>query len=1023
MLTIAPQQAGLINCVVRKASRIQLNIGIILAWHLERKSLMAMQDFWPVVGARLGGAPLDLGYAKTRAEVLSLGDACAAAGKPVGTLDVGFRVGGLTKTLRVYGERWWRLDDDDRCYPSAPLPFVRQPLDWRVAFGGENDLRNPLGVGTNARDHLLRGELAPLPRVEDRRTPLQHPNDTPSPAGFGALDVNWQPRAGWAGTYGPEWFEDHFPGLAADVDDRFLQSAPSDQWCDGYLNGTEVVEIRGMHPDKPMQAFELPGLRPRAFIAHGGVDAPLDEIPLVVDTLWLMGTDELVALCYRGVVPVRRGDGGDVMALVVGVEGGDDLPLPPAHYTDLLVQRSDPSRRNPATFDESPLLPAAAQVVAEREALVARTAAQVKAGPSPTAAEYKRAFFANLPEVALDGIVQAIEQGRDFIKEHGWTLRPQEGEEVSNSSRLLRDAITSWAELEPESRREAVRQVVDAAIDAALEEHVGQELLGAIDTAVSLAPLVQQHGPALLPVLEAALSRITELSDAKLVDDVAPEDLLHMSNDDFVAALMPKRAQLDLAMAEQNLSEMAAEMSVGLPQVTIGDSSGLDTEAVAMARRGLEARVFGPPPQALELPQLPPGFVDHDEPLGVVDKDVLARLELNFTMTPDGTLDLGALVSETARVAAEAEALAASLGEPPPVPKALRAEFGQMILTAAASGHDLSGRHLSDADLRNGALKGAKLRGAKLQRVDLSGADLSGADLAGADLGQAVLEGAVLEGADLSGADLLFAQMAGCRAADAVLAKANLVKVRAVGIDLTGADLTEGTFVEADLARATLSNAVFDRTSFLKCRLHGAQLDGTRGTNAQFADTDLTEAVASNAVWPNATVLSTRMPEVQAKNADLSGCTLADVDATRGDFSGARLSGWNANGSCVFTGATFDGAEAAASGWRTAKLEGASFEGVNLRAADFGDAKLSGAKLTSAMAAEANFHGADLTDVDARRVSFFRAKFGCSTLVRADFREAVLFEAEALDAVLEDTRVLGADLTRMLLPRGVDAPG
>jgi hypothetical protein len=48
----------------------------------------------------------------------------------------------------------------------------------------------------------------------------------PSPAGFGPIACHWQPRVGFAGTYGDAWVANRLPLLPDDFDDRFFQSAP-----------------------------------------------------------------------------------------------------------------------------------------------------------------------------------------------------------------------------------------------------------------------------------------------------------------------------------------------------------------------------------------------------------------------------------------------------------------------------------------------------------------------------------------------------------------------------------------------------------------------------------------------------------------------------------------------------------------------------------------------------------------------------------------------------------------------------
>ena len=49
----------------------------------------------------------DLILTKTTTDVVVVGHACAPGGRPVTELDAGFRVGPITKLLKVFGDRQW----------------------------------------------------------------------------------------------------------------------------------------------------------------------------------------------------------------------------------------------------------------------------------------------------------------------------------------------------------------------------------------------------------------------------------------------------------------------------------------------------------------------------------------------------------------------------------------------------------------------------------------------------------------------------------------------------------------------------------------------------------------------------------------------------------------------------------------------------------------------------------------------------------------------------------------------------
>jgi hypothetical protein len=78
-----------------------------------------------------------------------------------------------------------------------------------------------------------------------------------SPACFAPVAPNWQPRAGFAGTYDDNWQQTRAPYLPDDYNPRFMNVAPPDLIYPGYLQGGEAVRVIGMHPAGDL-GFALP---------------------------------------------------------------------------------------------------------------------------------------------------------------------------------------------------------------------------------------------------------------------------------------------------------------------------------------------------------------------------------------------------------------------------------------------------------------------------------------------------------------------------------------------------------------------------------------------------------------------------------------------------------------------------------------------------------------------------------------------------------------------------------------------
>lgn len=202
----------------------------------------------------------DLVLTKKTTDVLVIGHAYAPKGVAMTHVHVGFRVGPVQKVLRVFGDRRWGASG-----ASTPHPFVKMPLVYERAYGGVDpksnapekdwDWRNPVGTGYAVTGANARGML--LPNVEDPKKLISTWSDRPAPAGFGAIASHWQPRVALAGTYDEHWMKTRQPLLAADLDDRFFQSAPADQQTPVFLRGGEPVVLQRLTPTEELR-FALP---------------------------------------------------------------------------------------------------------------------------------------------------------------------------------------------------------------------------------------------------------------------------------------------------------------------------------------------------------------------------------------------------------------------------------------------------------------------------------------------------------------------------------------------------------------------------------------------------------------------------------------------------------------------------------------------------------------------------------------------------------------------------------------------
>lgn len=199
----------------------------------------------------------DFAPEKKFVDVLVNGHVYAPGGRPVPQCQAALRVGAISKILRVSGRRFWT--QGLRIGASRPTPFDKVALVYENAFGGVDmshdavkhqgaELRNPLGCGyrKSPKDGDAMGHAVPqLEYASDPPIAFKKPKP---PASLGVVGRGWQPRIGFAGTYGDAWLEHTAPFLPRDFDMRYFQTAPADQQLPSLPAGT-MVQLAYLTPN------------------------------------------------------------------------------------------------------------------------------------------------------------------------------------------------------------------------------------------------------------------------------------------------------------------------------------------------------------------------------------------------------------------------------------------------------------------------------------------------------------------------------------------------------------------------------------------------------------------------------------------------------------------------------------------------------------------------------------------------------------------------------------------------------
>jgi hypothetical protein len=131
------------------------------------------------------------------------------------------------------------------------------------------------------------------------------PGSRGTPVGFGFVGVEWQPRAGFAGTYDEAWTKHRAPLLPKDFDRRFFSAASEGLVAPGYLRGDEGVQAFGVTPEGKWE-FRLPGVEPPTvtIALRFGEDVLLGTN---LDTVIVDADARQLTLIWRAFTPLRSG--------------------------------------------------------------------------------------------------------------------------------------------------------------------------------------------------------------------------------------------------------------------------------------------------------------------------------------------------------------------------------------------------------------------------------------------------------------------------------------------------------------------------------------------------------------------------------------------------------------------------------------------------------------------------------------------------------------------------------------------
>lgn len=842
MRVIKPQQLSLLTRCFEFQRKYYCGVAVMGFVPLASEAaLFSEVAMWTTAAEQMGGETmLDAGMPKRRGEFLVVGQAHVPNGESRTTHRVSARLGGVEKTLHVFGDRHFegnRMTD--------PEPFTVMPLTWAHAFGGDGFKKNPMGKGANAIKDERGQKRHPLPNVEFPDARMSMRGQHPEPAGFGPVDLSWPQRSRKAGTYGRTWLKDHFPGLAPDIDWSFFNLAGEDQQFPSALQGDEAYRLQGMHPEQPTLEGQLPGFRARCFLRR--VDSEdQEELACQLTTVWFLPEVERAVLVWHGCAELSEEDASDVEVLMIAAERlGEDKGA--AHYDRVLQRRLDKERAPLEALRDIDLLP---EGLDSADAMTPEKA-MAEAGEGLL----RKNLRARTADELRDGRERVAGYGLD-PDEHG---PPEMSEEEDGLPTL--DTLEAFVEKSQREARDLQQQAEarQAERDADLEKILADQ--GMDLESFKAEAREAAKGPPTFTVAgqKAELKSLVEQLDAQDADTRE----LHAYLDD------PKMNEI-WAMSEREQRKayrrMAHFQAAADPASDSGDQRKRLLQALADGESLDGADFTGADLSGMDLAGADLSGI------------FLESADLSHTSFADATLDRAVLAHARLENACldRASLVETNLGQ---------AELGAVsMIDADLTGAILARARLVDADFSGARLAGADLSEAVFQNTDFSrvrtdhiiflDSDLTGMCFQDAELEQAAFLKVGLNGADFSGAQLRQSVFLGVSARDATFSRARMENVRFV----KECDLGESRFVEAQIENSNLRGACLNGCDFSQAKLNGSDLSESRARGTTFH-----RIVAHRSQWVGSDL----------RDANLTGANLMAANLQRADIRAASLRGSN----------------------------------------------------------------------------------------------------------------------------------
>jgi uncharacterized protein YjbI with pentapeptide repeats len=935
----------------------------------------------------------DFAYFKPQADFLLVGSCHTHGGKPAPVCQTTFRVGEKSKSLVVFGDRYWKRNSLGLWTITEPEPFTEMELRYENSFGGKDYQKNPVGKGYRKQETESGKNLRLLPNIEDPEALVDSPRSRPEPAGFGPLNRMWEQRYAKMGTYKGDYLKKRWPWFPENFDWGHFNAAPPGMQLEGYLRGDEPLYFENMHSKHPEYSSRLPSLRVRCFLNNlkdSETDqTSFDEVTMNLDTLWVDIEAEKLVLVWRGWTEALSEDYEEVRHVFIMSEPLEQPPQTVDKCHGLfLAELADYEKEwgialleseEPKTLDEFQEPDASEKAAIASSETEMQATADVEAKKEKNALKKKieaqTAAFLSQMGIHMDSLPPNIKEQQSRIisklsEDDPEKVMAMEEAELENQ---MKDAFTKMGvdidNLPPVSAKaktELARFMKALRIDSSMVGQTPQ--LGKLLAAVpALLPKMGADPENLSPVIAEVKKQRENLYKQlgiEMEDESEPMGEEREPETVLTREIVEERAALGESFAGEDLKNL---------DLSDLDLHGLDFTRASLAGASLtRANLAG----------------------AVLLNANLKGTDLTGASLPDANLE-GADLSDTnmERVGLTSANLTRSYSK--------GANLTDAELDGANLGHadftrsNLVGANLKGSRLANANLTQARLQGVKMPGADVSEANMTASNLAGSDMTESNLSRADLSGADLSGTDLT-----GANLTNAILSKGNLEK----------ACLKEADFTEADLSESVLTKAVLNDAIFEKANMKGAVLEGVEAVGAYLSEADLTSAKLSKSDFSGADLSKSILNGADFKESKLEDTSVEGSKGLKVNFNKADLTRLRASEGCDFTESTFRETNGFESIWHDAVLKDTDFSLSKMEGADFTKAILKSADFSAADMKHTRFMKADLKLAKLMYMNLFEGSFEKADLTGADLSGSNMFRVEFLEAVIEHTKMENTNL-------------